>query len=189
MVGDAVTTRCHRRICASSPPPPPPPHTDYAGQGIDQLAECIAKIKHNPSDRRIVLTAWNPAALPEMALPPCHMFCQFYVADGELSCQMYQRSCDLGLGVPFNIASYALLTRLVAQVCGLAAGDLVHVMGDAHVYANHVEPLQEQLKAAPRHFPTLRVNPAKDDIDAFVFEDLELVDYRCGKAIKMAMAV
>lgn len=128
-------------------------HADYRGKGVDQLADLIHRIKTNPNDRRLVLSAWNPAALPEMALPPCHMFCQFYVADGELSCQMYQRSCDLGLGVPFNIASYALLTRLVAQVCGLRAGDFVHVLGDAHVYTNHVDPLKEQLKNAPRHLP------------------------------------
>lgn len=128
-------------------------HANYSGQGVDQLAELIHKIKTNPNDRRLVLTAWNPAALKDMALPPCHMFCQFYVADGELSCQMYQRSCDLGLGVPFNIASYSLLTCMVAQVCGLKPGDFVHVLGDAHVYSNHVEPLKEQLKNAPRHFP------------------------------------
>lgn len=128
-------------------------HDDYNGKGVDQLKGLIEKIKSNPTDRRLVLTAWNPAALPEMALPPCHMFCQFYVADGELSCQMYQRSCDLGLGVPFNVASYSLLTCMVAQVCGLKPGDFVHVLGDAHVYANHVEPLREQLKNSPRHFP------------------------------------
>lgn len=128
-------------------------HADYQGKGVDQLADLIHRIKTNPNDRRLVLSAWNPAALPDMALPPCHMFCQFYVADGELSCQMYQRSCDLGLGVPFNIASYALLTRLVAQVCGLQAGDFVHVLGDAHVYTNHVDPLKEQLKNVPRHLP------------------------------------
>lgn len=126
---------------------------DYKGAGIDQLAECIRLIKTDPTSRRIVMSAWDPASLPAMALPPCHMFCQFYVAGGELSCQMYQRSGDVGLGVPFNIASYALLTRLVAQVCGLVPGDLVHVLGDAHVYANHVEPLREQLLNSPRPFP------------------------------------
>ena len=120
---------------------------------MDQLAALVHKLKNDPNDRRLVLTAWNPAALAEMALPPCHMFAQFYVADGELSCQMYQRSCDLGLGVPFNIASYALLTRMLAQVCGLAPGDFVHVLGDAHVYANHVGPLTEQLENEPRPFP------------------------------------
>lgn len=181
-------------------------HADYRGKGVDQLADLIHRIKTNPNDRRLVLSAWNPAALPEMALPPCHMFCQFYVADGELSCQMYQRSCDLGLGVPFNIASYALLTRLIAQVCGLQAGDFVHVLGDAHVYTNHVDPLKEQLKNVPRHLPVrlqvvhcldihgnhvqvLKINPEVRDIDGFKFEDFELVDYSPHKAIPMKMAV
>ncbi|GLI68727.1 hypothetical protein VaNZ11_013217 [Volvox africanus] len=164
-------------------------HADYTGQGVDQLRSIIEQIRKDPTDRRMIMSAWNPAVLHEMALPPCHMFCQFYVADGELSCLMYQRSCDVGLGVPFNIASYALLTRLVAQVAGLRAGELVHVMGDTHVYANHVEPLKEQLKNAPRHFPCLRINPAKTDIDSFLFEDFELIDYNPHQAIKMKMAV
>ncbi len=164
-------------------------HADYTGQGVDQLAECIHKLKTNPTDRRILLTAWNPAALRDMALPPCHMFAQFYVARGELSCLMYQRSCDMGLGVPFNIASYALLTRLVAQVCDLAPGELVHTLGDAHVYSNHVEALRTQLERAPRPFPTLRVNPAKRDIDAFTFDDFELVGYEPHAKIEMKMAV
>ena len=164
-------------------------HDDYQGAGVDQLADLIHKIKTNPTDRRLILTAWNPAALKDMALPPCHMFCQFFVADGELSCQMYQRSCDLGLGVPFNIASYSLLTCMVAQVCGLQPGEFVHVMGDAHVYSNHVEPLKEQLKNAPRHFPTLRLNPEKMDIDSFTFDDFEIVDYTPHKKIAMQMAV
>lgn len=164
-------------------------HAEYSGKGVDQLAELIHKIKTNPTDRRLVLTAWNPLALPEMALPPCHMFCQFYVSQGELSCQMYQRSCDLGLGVPFNIASYALLTRMIAQVCDLAPGEFVHVLGDAHVYANHVDPLKDQLKNFPRHLPTLKINPEKKDIDAFVFDDFEIVDYRPHKKIQMKMAV
>eukprot|EP00891_Asterochloris_glomerata_P001392 jgi/Astpho2/1392/e_gw1.00025.31.1_t len=164
-------------------------HADYSGQGVDQLAECIHKIKTNPYDRRIVLTAWNPTALPEMALPPCHMFCQFFVADGELSCQMYQRSCDLGLGVPFNIASYALLTCLMAQVCGLRRGELVHVLGDTHVYLDHVNPLEEQLRRSPRPFPRLRINPDKTDIDSFLLADLELQDYEPHKKINMQMSV
>ncbi|KAG2489029.1 hypothetical protein HYH03_012467 [Edaphochlamys debaryana] len=164
-------------------------HADYTGQGVDQLRYIIDTIRRDPNDRRMLLSAWNPAALHEMALPPCHMFCQFYVADGELSCLMYQRSCDVGLGVPFNIASYALLTRLVAQVTGLQPGELVHCMGDTHVYANHVEPLREQLKNAPRHFPTLKINPAKTDIDSFTFDDFELEGYNPHKAIKMQMAV
>ncbi|KAJ9510051.1 hypothetical protein QJQ45_011729 [Haematococcus lacustris] len=164
-------------------------HADYSGQGVDQLAQIIERIKSNPYDRRLVMTAWNPAALHLMALPPCHMFCQFYVAEGELSCLMYQRSCDLGLGVPFNIASYALLTRMVAQVCGLQPGEFVHMMGDTHVYANHVEPLKEQLRNTPRHFPTLQLNPAKTSIDSFTMDDFTLLDYQPHAAIKMKMAV
>ncbi|GMF32380.1 unnamed protein product [Phytophthora lilii] len=165
-------------------------HADYTGQGVDQLAEVIHKLRTNPTDRRIVLSAWNPADLNEMALPPCHMFCQLYVADGELSCQMYQRSADMGLGVPFNIASYALLTRLIAQVTGLKPGDFIHVIGDAHVYLNHVEPLQKQLTRIPRPFPTLHIDPTKTtSIDEFVFADFEVRDYRPHGTIKMAMSV
>ena len=165
-------------------------HADYTGKGVDQLAQLIHTIKTNPTDRRIILTAWNPAALPLMALPPCHMFCQFYVsADGALSCQMYQRSADMGLGVPFNIASYALLTRLVAQVCGLRAGEFVHVIGDAHVYSNHVDALREQLTREPRPFPRLTINPTKTDIDSFVYEDFTVEDYKPHKKIEMQMAV
>lgn len=124
-----------------------------------------------------------------MALPPCHMFCQFYVANGELSCQMYQRSCDMGLGVPFNIASYSLLTVMMAQVCGLKPGEFVHVLGDAHVYTNHVEPLKIQLTRAPRPFPKLRINPAVKDIDGFRFEDFEVVGYDPHPKIDMEMSV
>jgi len=164
-------------------------HTDYTGQGVDQLAECIKKIKEDPTDRRILLTAWNPADLGEMALPPCHMFCQFYVANGELSCLMYQRSCDMGLGVPFNIASYALLTLMVAQVCGLKPGEFVHTLGNAHVYQNHVDALEEQLKRTPRPFPLLRVNPDVKDIDGFQMSDFELVGYSPHGKIAMEMAV
>jgi len=164
-------------------------HTDYTGKGIDQLQSVIDTIKNNPNDRRIVLTAWNPSDLKLMALPPCHMFCQFYVANGELSCQMYQRSADMGLGVPFNIASYALLTVLIAQVCGLKPGDFVHTLGDAHVYSNHVEPLKEQLKREPRPFPTLKVDPSITNIDDFRFEHLELSDYNPHAPIAMEMSV
>ncbi|GAX85767.1 hypothetical protein CEUSTIGMA_g13182.t1 [Chlamydomonas eustigma] len=164
-------------------------HTDYTGQGVDQLAEIVKQLKTNPYDRRIILTAWNPAALHLMALPPCHMFCQFYVADGELSCLMYQRSCDIGLGVPFNIASYSLLTLMLAQVCGLRPGEFVHMMGDTHVYSNHVEPLKEQLRNTPRHFPALRINPEKKDIDSFDASDFELIGYNPHKKIEMIMAV
>jgi dihydrofolate reductase/thymidylate synthase len=162
---------------------------DYTGQGVDQLADVIRRLKTDPSDRRIVMTAWNPAALRFMALPPCHMFCQFYVAHGELSCLMYQRSCDIGLGVPFNVASYALLTRMIAQVCGLQPGEFVHMMGDTHVYANHVEPLKRQLENAPRPFPQLRINPDKTDIDAFAPEDFEIIGYTPHPTIRMQMAV
>eukprot|EP00440_Ansanella_granifera_P032973 gb/GFBE01035768.1/.p1 GENE.gb/GFBE01035768.1/~~gb/GFBE01035768.1/.p1 ORF type:complete len:517 (+),score=145.43 gb/GFBE01035768.1/:1-1551(+) len=164
-------------------------HTDYTGQGVDQLAECIRKIKEDPTDRRILLSAWNPADLHLMALPPCHMFCQFYVANGELSCLMYQRSCDMGLGVPFNIASYSLLTYMMAQVCGLKPGEFVHTMGNAHVYQNHVEPLQTQLERTPRPFPVLKVNPEVKDIDGFKASDFELVGYNPLGKIAMEMAV
>jgi dihydrofolate reductase/thymidylate synthase len=166
-------------------------HTDYTGQGVDQLKDCIHKIIHNPEDRRIIMSAWNPADLDEMALPPCHMFCQFYVdtAKNELSCQMYQRSADMGLGVPFNIASYALLTHMMAQVTGRKPGDFIHTIGDAHVYLNHVEPLKEQLKRTPRPFPKIKINPDKTDIDGFSMEDFQVIGYQPLKAIKMDMAV
>jgi dihydrofolate reductase/thymidylate synthase len=164
-------------------------HADYAGQGVDQLAECIDKIKSDPTDRRILLSAWNPADLHLMALPPCHMFCQFYVANGELSCLMYQRSCDMGLGVPFNIASYSLLTLMMAQVCGLKPGEFIHTMGNAHVYQNHVEPLQTQLERTPRPFPVLKMNPDVKDIDGFQMSDFELIGYSPHGKIAMDMAV
>jgi dihydrofolate reductase / thymidylate synthase len=164
-------------------------HSDYTGKGVDQLAECIRKIKEDPTDRRILLSAWNPADLHLMALPPCHMFCQFYVANGELSCLMYQRSCDMGLGVPFNIASYSLLTLMMAQVCGLKPGEFVHTMGNAHVYQNHVEPLKTQLERTPRPFPILKVNPEVKDIDGFKASDFELIGYNPLGKIAMEMAV
>jgi len=164
-------------------------NADYSGEGIDQLNYCIDLIKNNPTSRRILLTAWNPADLSKMALPPCHMFCQFFVANGELSCQMYQRSADMGLGVPFNIASYSLLTRMMAQVCGLKAGEFVHVIGDCHVYSNHVEPLKEQLEREPKDFPLLKINPNVTDIDKFNFSDFEIIGYKPHKRIAMKMAV
>jgi len=164
-------------------------HADYTGQGVDQLQQVIHSLKNKPDDRRIILTAWNPAALKEMALPPCHMFAQFYVANGELFCQMYQRSGDMGLGVPFNIASYSLLTRLLAQVCGLQAGEFIHVIGDAHVYKNHVEPLLQQLEREPRPFPKLIIDPSIKDIDAFKFEHFKIENYNPHPPIKMEMAV
>lgn len=164
-------------------------NTDYTGQGVDQLKECIEKIIKNPTDRRIVLTAWNPADLKLMALPPCHMLCQFYVANGELSCLMYQRSCDLGLGAPFNIASYSLLTHMIAHVCGLKAVEFIHMLGDTHVYLSHITALKEQLTRIPRPFPKIRINPAVKDIDSFKYEDLELVGYDPHPSIKMEMAL
>eukprot|EP01059_Diplonema_ambulator_P030271 TRINITY_DN5102_c2_g1_i1.p1 TRINITY_DN5102_c2_g1~~TRINITY_DN5102_c2_g1_i1.p1 ORF type:complete len:500 (+),score=186.29 TRINITY_DN5102_c2_g1_i1:46-1500(+) len=164
-------------------------HTDYTGKGVDQLAEVINTIKTNPNDRRIIMSAWNPMALGEMALPPCHVMCQFYVAGGELSCQMYQRSCDMGLGVPFNIASYALLTIMIAHITGLKPGDFVHTLGDAHVYTNHVEPLKEQLEREPRPFPCLKILKHHDNIEDYEMADFELLEYKPYPTIKMEMAV
>ncbi|XP_041018940.1 putative bifunctional dihydrofolate reductase-thymidylate synthase isoform X2 [Juglans microcarpa x Juglans regia] len=164
-------------------------HADYTSQGFDQLSDIIDKIKNRPDDRRIILSAWNPQDLKLMALPPCHMFVQFYVANGELSCQMYQRSADMGLGVPSNIASYALLTCMIAHVCGLFPGDFIHIIGDAHVYKTHIRPLKEQLQKLPKPFPILKINPAKKDIDSFVAADFELVGYDPHQEIEMKMAV
>jgi dihydrofolate reductase/thymidylate synthase len=166
-------------------------HTDYTGQGVDQLQDLINTIKTNPDDRRLIMSAWNPSDLTQMALPPCHMFCQFYVDKnrGELSCMMYQRSCDVGLGVPFNIASYSLLTLLVAQCCGLQAKEFIHVMGNTHIYANHVEPLREQAQRSPRPFPKVRLNPDIQNIDDFRSEDIFLEDYHPAPKIQMEMAV
>lgn len=166
-------------------------HTDYTGQGVDQLQEIIDTLRKNPTDRRMVLSAWNPAAISRMALPPCHMFCQFFVANGRLSCQMYQRSCDVGLGVPFNIASYSLLTIMIAWVCNLEPGEFIHVMGDTHVYLNHIDALQLQLEREPRPFPKLRIKPGtqRESIDGFKFEDFELSDYNPYPKIEMEMAV
>ena len=172
-------------------------HTDYTGKGVDQLAQCIDKIKNNPEDRRILMSAWNPSALDEMALPPCHLLCQFYVdtTANEVSCHMYQRSADMGLGVPFNIASYALLTHLIAHVTGRKPGELVHTLGDAHVYMNHIEPLKEQLERTPRPFPKLFIDDNVGDdktpksIDDFTYEDLHVVGYHPHEKISMKMAV
>ena len=163
---------------------------DYSGEGVDQLAQLIRDLKERPESRRHIITAWNPVDIPSMALPPCHMMCQFYVdtSRNELSCMLYQRSADMGLGVPFNIASYALLTRMVAQVAGMQPGDFVHVIGDAHVYLNHVDALKEQLKRQPKPFPTLSVNPDKQDIDAFDFADFTVNDYAHHGTIKMDMS-
>lgn len=164
-------------------------HDDYAGQGVDQIAELVKGLKENPDSRRHLLSAWNPCALKEMALPPCHVMCQFYVANGELSCQMVQRSADMGLGVPFNIASYALLTHMLAHVCGLKPGEFIHVIGDCHIYATHEAALQEQLAREPRPFPKLVIKTPRANLEAFQFEDFELVGYDPHKAIKMDMAV
>lgn len=164
-------------------------HADYTNQGLDQLKEVIWKIKNTPNDRRIIMTAWNPTDIPKMALPPCHCFVQFYVSNGELSCQLYQRSADMGLGVPFNIASYAILTHMIAHVCDLKAGDFVHTIGDCHVYLNHIKPLEEQLKREPRPFPTLKINTTTDNIENFKYSDFEIIGYDPYPIIKMEMAV
>jgi thymidylate synthase len=158
--------------------------------GVDQVVELVNGIRKDPYGRRHILTAWNPAQLEQMALPPCHCFAQFYVsADGKLSCQMYQRSCDMFLGVPFNIASYSLLTHMIAQVCGLEAGEFVHVLGDAHIYLNHVEQVKEQLAREPLPLPTLWINPDVRDILTFTMEDFRLDGYTSHDSIKAPMAV
>ncbi|MDO8370230.1 MAG: thymidylate synthase [Candidatus Nitrotoga sp.] len=159
------------------------------GRVVDQISELIAQIKKNPDSRRLIVSAWNVGELDKMALAPCHTFFQFYVADGKLSCQLYQRSADIFLGVPFNIASYALLTLMVAQVCGLEPGDFVHTFGDAHLYSNHMEQTREQLSREPRPLPTMRINPAVKDIFAFKFEDFTLEGYDPHPAIKAPVAV
>jgi len=164
-------------------------HADYSGQGVDQLAEVIHKIKNKPDDRRIIMCAWNPKDIPRMALPPCHCLVQFYVANGELSCQLYQRSADMGLGVPFNIASYALLTHMIAHVTGLKAGEFVHTLGDTHVYLNHVEPLKEQLKRDPKPFPKLVIKRKVENIEDFTIDDFEVQGYDPHPKITMEMAV
>jgi thymidylate synthase len=191
-------------------------HADYTGKGVDQIAEIVKRLKTNPYDRRIILSAWNVADLKKMALPPCHMFAQFYVSypdaprgaaalkvqsngtnghtksKGHLSCVLYQRSCDMGLGVPFNIASYALLTHMFAHACDLVPGELIHTMGDAHVYLDHVEPLEEQLKREPREFPELHIK--RDDrgageMDGWAVEDFDVRGYKPHAGVKMKMSV
>lgn len=164
-------------------------HDDYTGQGIDQIQDLIHRIKTNPSDRRLILTAWNPSDLKIMALPPCHCFCQFYVDGKKLSCQMYQRSCDMGLGVPFNIASYALLTIIMAYVCNLEPGEFIHVLGDAHIYMNHMDAIREQLKRNPRAFPTLTITSLSKDIDALTIDDFKLAGYNSWEKIHMSMSI
>ena len=158
-------------------------------QEVDQLMQLIEGIKADPYGRRHILSAWNPGELDSMALPPCHCFAQFYVADGKLSCQMYQRSCDMFLGVPFNIASYSLLTAMIAQVCGLKVGEFVHVLGDAHIYLDHVEQVKEQLRREPLPTPQLYLNPEIKDITKFTMDDIRLEGYSSHDAIKAKMAV
>ncbi|MFC0118822.1 thymidylate synthase [Pseudoalteromonas xiamenensis] len=172
------------------------------GEVIDQITEVVEQIKTNPDSRRLIVSAWNPALLPDttyspkenaamgkQALPPCHTLFQFYVLDGKLSCQLYQRSADIFLGVPFNIASYALLTMMIAQVCDLEVGDFVHTFGDAHLYLNHMEQVDEQLSRTPFAKPTMKINPAVKSIFDFKFEDFELVDYQAHPHIKAPVAI
>lgn len=159
------------------------------GSTVDQLADVIEMIKKDPNSRRLIVTAWNPGELSEMALPPCHMFFQFFVADGRLSLFMHQRSCDMFLGVPFNIASYSLLLHMVAQATGLEAHEFVHSLGDAHIYNNHFDAVQEQLTREPLPFPELWLNPQVKNIDSFTMDDIRLENYQSHEAIKAPMAV
>ena len=159
------------------------------GHSIDQISQVIEQIRNNPDSRRIIVSAWNVGEIERMALPPCHAFFQFYVADGRLSCQLYQRSADIFLGVPFNIASYALLLMMMAQVTGLEAGDFVHTFGDAHLYLNHLEQADLQLSRTPRSLPTMRINPDIRDLFEFSFDDFELLDYDPHPHIKAQVAV
>ena len=162
---------------------------NWNNKGIDQIAITIENIKKNPDSRRHIITAWNPEEIENMALPPCHTMFQFYVLDGRLSCQLYQRSGDVFLGVPFNIASYALLTMMTAQVCGLQVGDFVHTLGDAHIYLNHLEQVKLQLTRTPYPLPTMRLNPTVKDISGFDYEDFTLENYQCHPTIKGEISV
>jgi thymidylate synthase len=159
------------------------------GNVVDQIAQVVEQIKKNPDSRRLIVSAWNVAEIPKMALAPCHAFFQFYVADGKLSCQLYQRSADFFLGVPFNIASYALLTMMIAQVCDLKLGDFVHTFGDLHLYSNHLEQAKLQLSRDPRPLPTMKINPAVRNVFEFKFEDFELVGYDPLPGIKAPVAI
>ena len=159
------------------------------GQVYDQLQDVIHQLKTNPDSRRIIISAWNVADLKEMALMPCHNMFQFYVANGKLSCQLYQRSADVFLGVPFNIASYALFTMMLAQVCGLEVGDFIHTFGDVHIYSNHLEQVKLQLSRTPFDLPTMKINPERKNIEDFIYEDFALENYQCHPAIKGDVAV
>lgn len=159
------------------------------GKKIDQISQLIDQIKNNPNSRRLIVSAWNVSDIPNMALPPCHAFFQFYIADGKLSCQLYQRSADVFLGVPFNIASYALLTLMIAQVTGLQPGDFVHTLGDAHLYSNHLDQARLQLSREPRALPTMKLNGAVNSLFDFKYEDFELIGYDPHPHIKAAVAV
>ena len=159
------------------------------GSSIDQIGEVVRQLKEDPDSRRIIVSAWNVSEIDKMALPPCHCLFQFYVAEGKLSCQLYQRSCDIFLGVPFNIASYALLTMMVAQVTGLKPGEFVHTFGDTHLYLNHLDQAKEQLSREPRALPQMKLNPAVKDIFAFRYEDFTLEGYDPHPAIKAPVAV
>lgn len=161
----------------------------HDGRTVDQIKNLIEMIKKNPDSRRLIVSAWNVSDVDKMALPPCHTMFQFYIANNKLSCQLYQRSADIFLGVPFNIASYALLTHMVAQVCGLGVGDFVHTFGDAHLYLNHLEQTQEQLKREPFPLPQLKINPEVKDLFSFKYEDFELVNYQAHPHIKAPVAV
>jgi thymidylate synthase len=159
------------------------------GKVVDQISDLIKQIKINPDSRRLIVSAWNVADLPKMALMPCHVLFQFYVADGKLSCQLYQRSADVFLGVPFNIASYALLTMMIAQVCGLEPGEFIHTFGDVHIYSNHMEQVKLQLSRTPYPLPSMKLNPSVKDIFNFKFEDFTLENYQSHPAIKAPVAV
>ncbi len=165
------------------------PDGTYAQDGVDQIVQLVEGIKKNPDSRRHIVTGWNPKEADQVALPPCHTLFQFYVAGGRLSCQLYQRSADIFLGVPFNIASYALLTHMIAQVCGLQVGDFVHTLGDAHLYLNHLDQTKEQLSRSPRPLPQLKLNPVVTDLLAFRFEDIEVTGYDPHPSIKAPIAV
>lgn len=162
---------------------------NWNGEGIDQIAEVIEKLKKTPNDRRMIVSAWNVGKIAQMHLPPCHMMFQFYVANNKLSCMLYQRSCDMFLGVPFNIASYALLTMMIAQVCGYELGEFIHTLGDTHIYHNHFDQVREQLSRTPYELPQMRINPEVKDINDFKYEDFELVNYKSYEAIKGQVAV